>query len=265
VPGKDTTNGNLSDYVRQHLIAHIRTNQLRSGAIAPSEMKISADLGVSRGIVREAFRALKAAGILEISNGRAPRVGRINDEGIGQVLQHAISTEQATIEQVLDLRAALEIRAAELAAANRTEEDVHSLHQMVESMRDAKKRPRQFMESDARFHEIIASATGNPLFVLIRGAIDVSLRETIRTGLKNRTKQNELEHIVLNHERIASAISDQDVRGVRKHMIAHFEEAQISVRLGRDRTWKRRGARRRKAVVVSNPRRKESLSSSSEQ
>lgn len=232
MPKKEISNGSLSDYVRQHLITHIRTHQLRSGEIAPSEMQVSADLGISRGIVREGFRALKAAGILEISNGRAPRVGRISEAGIGQLLQHAISTEQASIEQVLDLRAAIEIRAAELAAAHRTEEHVHALQEMVKTMRAAKKKPTVFIESDARFHQIIALATGNPLFGLIWGAIHVSLEASIRTGLKNRTKLNELERIILNHARIASAIANQDVQAARKLMIVHFEEAQISVKLG---------------------------------
>src|SRR5580704_16697443 len=117
------SNGNLSDFVRQHLIDYIRTNQLRSGATVPSEMRVSSELGISRGIVREAFRALQMAGILEISNGRSPRVGRISDEGIAQLIQHALSTEQASFEHVLDLRAAIEIRAAALAAAHRTSED----------------------------------------------------------------------------------------------------------------------------------------------
>jgi len=99
------SNGNLSDFVRQHLIDYIRTNQLRSGETVPSEMRVSSELGISRGIVREAFRALQMAGILDISNGRSPRVGRISDEGIAQLLQHALSTKQATFEHVLDLRA----------------------------------------------------------------------------------------------------------------------------------------------------------------
>ena len=228
---KETGNGNLSDHVRRYLIEHIRANQLRSGAIIPSEVKVSADLGISRGIVREAFRALKVAGIIEISNGRSPRVGRISDEGIGEVFQHALSTEQATVDQVLDLRAAIEIRAAELAATNRTDEDVESLLRMVENMRMARE-PRRFIESDARFHEIIALATGNPLFGLIWGAIQYSLKASIRAGLKNRTKRNELGQIVSNHGQIASAIADRNALRARKCMVTHFEEARVSVNLG---------------------------------
>ena len=68
---------NLSDRVAHHLMEHIRTNGLASGERLPSEMRVSADLKISRGIVREAYRALRSAGILDISNGRHPRVLRV--------------------------------------------------------------------------------------------------------------------------------------------------------------------------------------------
>jgi GntR family transcriptional regulator, transcriptional repressor for pyruvate dehydrogenase complex len=225
VSQKEASTGNLSDYVSQHLIDYIRTNQLRSGAEVPSEVRVSADLGISRGIVREAFRALKMAGIIEISNGRLPRVGRINDEGIAQVLQHALSTEQATIEQVLDLRAAIEIRGAELAATHRTTQDVEALMREVGNMQAFKALQSRFIESDARFHETIAQATGNSLFAVVGGALRGSLTASIRAGLRNRTTVRQLDRIVATHKTIAEAISDQDAARARKYMAIHFDEA----------------------------------------
>jgi DNA-binding FadR family transcriptional regulator len=225
VPQKEASSGNLSDYVSQHLIDYIRTNQLRSGAAVPSEVRVSSDLGISRGIVREAFRALKMAGILEISNGRSPRVGRINDEGIAQVLQHALSTEQATIEQVLDLRAAIEIRGAELAATHRTAQDVEALRKEVGNMQAFKAVQNRLIESDARFHETIAQATGNPLFAVVGSALRGSLTASIRAGLRNRTTVRQLDQIIATHKAIADAISDQDPVRARKYMAIHFDEA----------------------------------------
>ena len=191
----------------------------------PSEVRVSSDLGISRGIVREAFRALKMAGILEISNGRSPRVARISDQGIAQVLQHAISTEQATIEQVLDLRAAIEVRAAELAATHRAQLDVEALRKAVANMRAFKENQNRFIESDALFHATIAQATGNPLFAIIGGAIRGSLTASIRAGLRNRKTIRELDQIVATHGNIAEAISDRDPVRARNYMAIHFDEA----------------------------------------
>jgi GntR family transcriptional repressor for pyruvate dehydrogenase complex len=221
----DSSNGNLSDFVAKHLIDHIRTNQLKTGATMPSEIQISADLGVSRGIVREAFRALRMTGILDVSNGRSPRVGRINDESIAQFLQHALSTEQATIEQVLDLRAAIEIRAAELAAIHRTARHVTAILKEVANMRVSQESQTKFIEADTRFHEAIAQATGNPLFALVGGALRESLTASIRAGLRNRTTKRQLDQIVTTHEQIAEAICEQNPVEARKFMTVHFQEA----------------------------------------
>jgi len=175
----------LSDHVAQHLIDHIRTNQLKSGEVVPSQMRISADLGVSRGIVREAFRALAMAGIIEINNGRSPRVGRITDEGISKFVQHALSTDQITVQQVLDLRAAIEIRGAELAAVNGTPEQVARLFEEVANMDATREERDRFVEADLRFHEVIEVATGNPLFELVGTALRSSMKASIRAGLEN--------------------------------------------------------------------------------
>ena len=121
-------NGNLSDRVAHHLMDHIRTNRLSSGSRLPSEVRLSADLKISRGIVREAYRALRSAGILEISNGRSPRVGALRSTSLIHLLQHAMATQQANAEQALDLRAAIEVRAAELAAEDRKSTRLNSSH-----------------------------------------------------------------------------------------------------------------------------------------
>lgn len=46
--------GNLSDRVAHHLVSFIRAKKLRSGEQVPFELSVSSELGISRGIVREA-------------------------------------------------------------------------------------------------------------------------------------------------------------------------------------------------------------------
>jgi DNA-binding FadR family transcriptional regulator len=165
------------------------------------------------------------AGILDISNGRSPKVGRISDEGIAQFFDHALTTNQATIAQVLDLRATVEVRAAELAATNREAKHVTSLQKDVSIMHAARNDRDRFIDADARFHQTIGQATGNPLFELIGGALRGSLQASIRAGLENRTRRRELDQIIGTHKRIADAISDRDPVQAKEYMIIHFQEA----------------------------------------
>jgi GntR family transcriptional regulator, transcriptional repressor for pyruvate dehydrogenase complex len=217
---------NLADRVISHLIEHIRRNKLTWGTQVPSEVRLSSELRVSRGIVREAYRALKAAGILEITNGRSPRVGRLDNRPFIQFLQHALSTAQASQEQVFDVRSSIEVRAAELAAEKRTEEDAAALLKEVAAMRKAGRQRERFVRADLRFHEIIGRATGNPLFGLLGNALRTSLDLTIRAGYDSRHSSAELDRVVQIHEGLADAIVKGDRAKARRLMTVHFEEAR---------------------------------------
>jgi GntR family transcriptional regulator, transcriptional repressor for pyruvate dehydrogenase complex len=223
--GQDSSHSNLADRVAQHLVDHIRTNKLRLGDKAPSELSVSSELGISRGIVREAYRGLRMVGILDISNGRVPRVGSINDGVVSHVLEHAVSTEQATLENALDIRAAIEVRGAELAAENRLPSHVSALQDEVAIMRANIGKQDLFAEADARFHQVIGSATGNPFFELMGGALRGVLKASIRDGLRTWVVGSELDQVAVTHQRIVEAISEGDAVQAREYMVIHFREA----------------------------------------
>src|SRR5437773_12486930 len=82
---------NLGDRVADYLIHYIRENGLTSGQPLPSEVLVAAKLKISRGIVREAYRSLRAAGILDVSPGRVPRVGTMSNSAFVQLLRHALA------------------------------------------------------------------------------------------------------------------------------------------------------------------------------
>ena len=218
--------GNLADRVVQYLVDYIREHRLTWGAQIPSEVRLSAELGVSRGIIREASRSLAAAGILEVTNGRAPRVGRLNNRAFIQFLQHALYTEQASWEQVFDVRSSIEVRAAEIAASKRSEEDVVALRHEAALMRAAIKRREAFVQADVRFHEIIGRATDNPLFSLLGGALREPLDLTIRAGFDSRQTRAELDRVADIHAGIAEAIAARSTVKARRLMTVHFAEAR---------------------------------------
>ena len=224
---------NLSDRVAHHLMDHIRTNRLASGERLPSEVRLSADLKISRGIVREAYRALRSAGILEISNGRSPRVGALRSTALIHVLQHALSTEQASPEQALDLRAAIEVRAAELAAEKRSDDEIRELTRAVRGMKRARRDIDGFVQHDVHFHECLGKATGNPLFALISSALGEAMATSVRAGLESRSDQAQVLRVVESHQDIVDAIAAGDSKAAGVCMERHFEEARRALARGR--------------------------------
>ena len=219
----------LSESVAQYVVDYVRVHQLKSGETVPSELRISSELGVSRGIVREAYRTLKTAGIIDIANGRAPRVAKITDSAIVQLLEHAVSTEQARIRHILDLRVGIEVNGAEMAARNRKAEHVSALIDHVDKMQTSLDNPRRFVSNDIAFHQTIAEATGNPLLELMVRAMRKSLAASMQSVFRNWKERSDQDQIVRTHRRIAEAICDRDPVEASRSMKLHFDEAFISL------------------------------------
>ncbi|MFN3525976.1 MAG: FadR/GntR family transcriptional regulator, partial [Paracoccus sp. (in: a-proteobacteria)] len=148
--------------------ALIRADGLLPGQALPSETKMAAQLGVSRPVMREAMRGLATLRILTIGNGRKARVATADASALGVVLDHASHTGGVSIQQILDARRTLERRTVELAAMRRSDEDAAELGAIVEQMLAALDGDHtEIQELDIRFHEVIARASGNPLYALL--------------------------------------------------------------------------------------------------
>lgn len=216
--------GTAADRVSEYLVTHIRRHQLRSGTKVPSEVRISRELDVSRGVVREAYRSLASAGVLDIGNGRPPRVGHLSGRAFSNVLQHGLSTAQISQEHVFDARRTLEIRAAALAARQRTTADLEALAAAVDDMRAAGRNRVPFIEADLRFHDAVGRASGNPLFELLGSAIRGSLDAAIRAGLHSDRSSVELTQLVDVHAALAEAIERRRPAQAQRLMKQHFAD-----------------------------------------
>ena len=67
----DTKQGRLSDKAEQALLQQIHSGELPVGAKLPSEPILAKEMGLSRGILREALNSLQAKGYIS----RTPRGG----------------------------------------------------------------------------------------------------------------------------------------------------------------------------------------------
>ena len=214
----------LTIRVTNFIFDHIRKNQLSSGEGLPSELRTSTELNVSRGVVREAFRSLEVAGIIEKENGRSPRVGVLNNSFLRHLMVHALLTKQVSLRQVLELRASVEVDAAAMAAERRSENEMQKLWLAVEGMRKSLERTHAFVQHDLRFHHVINVATGNPLIDIISGAMYESIQESMRLGLTKRRGKDDVLRVVDAHAAIATAIEQGNPSQAAQKMRKHFEE-----------------------------------------
>ncbi len=230
LPNSRAAKGTTVDRVVQVLVDHIRRHSLPPGSRLPSELQMSRDLDVSRGAVREAYRSLGQTGLVDIANGRAPRVGLISNRALLQLVQHALWTQQVSSEDILDLRSAIDERAAELAATRRTADDVTALRRSVTAMTKAGFRVAAYVKADIAFHETIGRASGNLLITLVSSGLRQAMGTSIRTSLAARRSAAELEDVVRRHSQIVDAIAARQPAAARRLMVRHYDEARDAVR-----------------------------------
>ncbi|MES2263991.1 MAG: FCD domain-containing protein [Pseudomonadota bacterium] len=220
----------LPAQVARHLLALVKSEQLRPGDHVPSEVQIGLDLKVSRGSVREAYRTLAALGILEIAGGRKPRLRSIDPDVMAQVLDYALNTAQVSIAHVLETRRAIELQTAQLAARYATEEQRDRLRELVTQMRAAGPDHASRVACDMAIHTIIAEASGNPLNSLLLAALSSAVEASSRIHFDIRRSESEMQRIIDAHDAVVERICAGDAMGAASAMSYHFDMSILHVK-----------------------------------
>ncbi len=202
---------------------YIRENSLQIGDELPSEGAFSELTGTSRTIVREAYRSLAALTLIDIGNGRRARVAAPKADVLAMITDHAVHTNQATIQQIFDVRRTIERRTAALAALRRTDKEAADIMGLAEAMLRDFHEPQKVMEHDIAFHEAIGAASKNPMFALIVGSFHVVTRHTWPIGWASRASNETRQESVDTHIAIARAIANGDPTSGEEAMAAHFD------------------------------------------
>jgi DNA-binding FadR family transcriptional regulator len=201
----------------------IRSERLRIGDPLPSEATLGEMLGVSRAVVREALRSMAALKLVDIGNGRRARVSGMDESVLALVIDHAVQTDQITVQQILDVRRTIEMRTVGLAALRRSDREAAEISGHAAAMRRDFVDAGKVMENDIAFHEAIARASKNPMFVLVVGSFHLVTRETWRIGWVARPSDEDRWTSVACHEAMAKAIAERDRPAAERLMAEHFD------------------------------------------
>ncbi len=215
--------GSLVTAAIQAVTGHIREHHLRVGDTLPGEAHFAEALGVSRAVMREAFGALAALKLIDVGNGRKPRVGAIDGSVIAASLDHAISTAQISVADVWDVRSTIEQRTSALAATSRTEVEAAEISALAEAMARDIDDLAATTQHDIAFHHAIARASHNALFVQIVASFAPLMEVAVPTAWRTRTTKRQKQVIIERHRAVARAIAERNAAAAADAMAAHFD------------------------------------------
>jgi DNA-binding FadR family transcriptional regulator len=166
---------NLVDEVAGLLQRKISLGEFNSDQKLPPEPELMQLFGVGRSTIREAIRTLSNAGVVRVQQGSGTFVSpkKTSSETLSQRLQRAKGME------INEVRQLLELKIAEKAALNRTEQDIEKIkkhlwdrHQMA-LLNNAGK----CIEADILFHRSIAEASKNAILADLYHTVADHLKE----------------------------------------------------------------------------------------
>ncbi|WP_329124282.1 GntR family transcriptional regulator [Streptomyces sp. NBC_01353] len=201
--------GWLRDQVCEGLRDRIITGRLKPGDRLV-ERDVAEEFGVSRVPVREAIRILMSEGFLQALSPRRIVVKELSRQDV---------------ENLFDMREALEVLAVRRAAERRTQGQLDDLHALLEEARRAtlSGRPDRISRANTAFHHFIVELSRNDLLA----ATLESLEGRLRWLFQQIDDPGSLwdEHRVL-YEAIAAADADAAAE-CSLHHVRHYRDVAI--------------------------------------
>lgn len=198
---------NLSAVVAELLHEQIKDGRYQLNEQLPAEPELMREFGVGRSSIREAIGKLENAGVVWVRQGLGTFVASKNamSEPLAKLLQSARETD---VDEVREL---LELKIAERAALNRTEEDIHNIKDMLEKRNRAadKNNFLRWLEDDISFHISVAAASKNPILTeLYQAFAEQQLKRSIaETYLKKKS----MHRLTASHHALLEAIVEKDL------------------------------------------------------
>jgi GntR family transcriptional repressor for pyruvate dehydrogenase complex len=208
-------------------LEHIVLEERQAGDSVPSEAELVERLGVSRLTVREATRALEARGLIEVSKGRRPRVREPNGSLVGDFFRVAIVRDANALLELTEIRQALEVQAAELAAGRASRAQIASMQAAIDQMAAGIDDEETFGTADVQFHESLADATGNNLLSTLIEQLAGPLRVSRSYSYRGRQSRGEsFDAVVAAHQTVLNSVADHDPDGAARAMRRHLRTTQ---------------------------------------
>ncbi len=200
------------------VVFHTLREAILRGDLKPGErlmeLQLAEKLGVSRTPIREAIRMLEQEGLAVTMPRRGAEVARMTLKDM---------------EDVLEIREALDELAVRIACARITDEQLKKLSEVKKQFESSTQTGdvKQIAEADVSFHDVIYEATGNPKLVTLLN----NLREQVyRYRVEYIKNPKNYPVLIKEHEAILQSLKDREVDRAVSAMQEHVSNQALAVK-----------------------------------
>ncbi len=210
----------------------IAAGRYSEGETLPKEQDLADSLGVGRNALREAVKVLSGKGLISTAPRRGTKI-RPRDEWNmldPDVLAWHADPETATPEFLLaliEIRRIIEPKAAELAAARATREDVTAILTAYDDMRRFNEDPEKRMAADTQMHTAILAASHNAFISHFRYAVATYLKAHSKIGWE--TDRDKLIRDLELHHAIAWSIARGKAKSAYSNTVKMLNSSRLRI------------------------------------
>ncbi|MGH9574523.1 MAG: FadR/GntR family transcriptional regulator [Candidatus Acidiferrales bacterium] len=195
----------------------ISEGTLSSGARLPAERDLAEQFQVSRSSLRQALKVLEIMGVISQRVGDGTYITNGDSSVLSESLEFLILLNGISFDEVMEARIIVEPELAALAASRATPKDHAALRHEMKAMKTGTGRD-PISKHDLEFHKIIFDAAGSRVCSMLFTVIHQSLNKLIEMT----SQLVSVEHTMLFHQRIYSAIVEGSPAEARRRMTEHL-------------------------------------------
>ncbi len=208
-----------TELIVKDLMASITSGELKAGELLPNEKQLCEMFGVSRSILREAISQLASKDLVDVRQGYGTVVTKPRDEVALEAFSHYLTFNNITMLQIAELRSPLEIEIARIAALKARDSEIEQIAKQVEKLDAPGLKTEEYVYADDKFHFLLASATGNPVF----GIIMRILIAHIHAGRAMTIGTFGTKVVYEQHKKIVEAVKRHDPEAAMSAMKDHMD------------------------------------------
>ncbi|MEO1254550.1 MAG: FadR/GntR family transcriptional regulator [Bacteroidota bacterium] len=200
----------------------ITSGQLKPGDRLPSERKLSEKLGVGRTHLRDALRKLEFYGILKTLPQSGTVVAGMGLPALEGLITDMLGLQRNDFKSLVETRVILETNIAQLAAENRSDDDIIEIGKALDAHRKRIINNQDAVEEDLLFHLKIAEAGKNSVLNSLMLIITPDIMQYFKKH--NVCGEGRAELAIEQHEELLQFIVEKNSERAGEAIRAHLKD-----------------------------------------